>query len=376
MLNKILSKLAAEQPIDPAAAPQTEEMHEAAETPQMEAAEHAPGGYEEAGEGGGDELAQIEQLISQLSPEEVQQLIQELEGGGAGAGGDDTANLSQAIEGHLAETPEASVPEAPEEKQAALSFVKSASYIHGFLKYATDQGVDIHQAVDLYDSALSQAIHDLKVASLKGNQTKLDVDKDGKIEASDLAKLRAGKGKTVKKANVGDAFTAAGRALRGGLPDNVTETLQGLPQQGAEALRGVADKLDPGFLEQLKAQAGNAVSGAGNFMREHGIDPTIAAALGGGAALGAGGMGLYKHLTRPKQEEEMKMASYYDGLFERASEYGLSPDETIKLAGWWDTIKEKMPQRAGIPGAVGGPAPIPGRMPEGKPVTGGTAKAK
>ena len=359
MLNKILSKLAAEQPIDPAAAqqaidpaaaqqamPETPEMYEAAESPEMEAAEHAPGGYEEGeqaleGEGaGGDELAQIEQMISQLSPEELHQLTQELSGESAAAeGGDDTAALAQAIEGHLSETPEASAPQAPEEKQAALAFVKSASYIHGFLKHAADQGVSVNDAVDLYDSALTQAIHDLKVASLKGNQT--------------------------KKADM----------------QEIVSKLQGLPQQGAEALRGVADQIDPGFLEQLKAQAGNAVSGAGNFMQQHGIDPSVAAALGGGAALGAGGMGLYNRLTQPKQEEEeMKMASYYDGLFERAAEYGLSPDETIKLAGWFEDMKNKasdmLPSRAGIPGAIGGPSAIPGRMPKGQPVSGGTAKAK
>ena len=213
MLNKILSKLAAEQPIDPAALPQAEEMHEAAETPAMEAAEHAPGGYEEGGEGS-DQLAQIEQMIAQLSPEELQQLTQEL--AAQEGGGDETAGLAQAIEGHLAETPEASVPEAPAEKQAALSMVKSASYIQGFIKHAVAQGADVSEAVDLYDSALTHAIHDLKVAALHGKQTKLDIDNDGKIEASDLAKLRASGKNKEKKAYYTGVFE---RAMEYGLSE-------------------------------------------------------------------------------------------------------------------------------------------------------------
>lgn len=42
---------------------------------------------------------------------------------------------------------------------------------------------------------LAQILSDMREASLKGNQHKLDVDKDGDIEADDLAKLRAKKGK-------------------------------------------------------------------------------------------------------------------------------------------------------------------------------------
>ncbi len=49
---------------------------------------------------------------------------------------------------------------------------------------------------------------DDKEAALKGDQHKLDVDKDGKIEGSDLAALRAGKDKKAKKEEKEAAFKA------------------------------------------------------------------------------------------------------------------------------------------------------------------------
>jgi hypothetical protein len=54
------------------------------------------------------------------------------------------------------------------------------AYIEGFVKRANEYGFSNQEAL----SILKQA------SELKGNQHKLDVDKDGKIEASDLRKLR------------------------------------------------------------------------------------------------------------------------------------------------------------------------------------------
>jgi hypothetical protein len=209
---------------------EAEAAHEAAESPAQEKLEHQPGQYEEGGEGlegaaesqgheaaeapaqeelehamagagEGTEEDHIDQLLSQLSPEELDQLAAELSGEmqaapgmeGQGAGGEDVGELAQAIQEHLAQNPEAAVAGATPEKAAALDFVKSASYIEGFLNQAIDRGVSVKQAVDMYDQALTTTINTMKSAELKGNQTKLDVDKDGKIEASDLKKLRAGK---------------------------------------------------------------------------------------------------------------------------------------------------------------------------------------
>ena len=210
------AKLAAEMP------PEVEAAHEAAESPEQEAMEHQPGQYEEGGEenpeiaaheglesapqegleqalGGGEGAGEehIDQLLSQLSPEEIEQLAAELSGEmhdpAAQGGNEDVGELAQAIESHLSQNPEAALEGAAPEKAAALAFVKSASYIEGFINQAVDRGVSVKQAVDMYDQALTSTITSLKTAELKGNQTKLDVDHDGKIEASDLAKLRAGK---------------------------------------------------------------------------------------------------------------------------------------------------------------------------------------
>lgn len=54
------------------------------------------------------------------------------------------------------------------------------AYIEGFVKRASEYGFSEEEAINI-----------LKAASeLKGDQHKLDVDKDGKIEAEDLKKLR------------------------------------------------------------------------------------------------------------------------------------------------------------------------------------------
>jgi hypothetical protein len=53
------------------------------------------------------------------------------------------------------------------------------AFINGFVKRAAQYGYNHFEAVNI-----------LKAAELKGDQHKLDVDKDGKIEGSDLKKLR------------------------------------------------------------------------------------------------------------------------------------------------------------------------------------------
>ena len=57
---------------------------------------------------------------------------------------------------------------------------------------------------------LAQILSDMREASLKGNQHKLDVDKDGDIEADDLADLRKGK---KAKNEVVTKYTTGGRKL-------------------------------------------------------------------------------------------------------------------------------------------------------------------
>jgi len=153
---------------------------------------------------------EIEQMIDQLSPEEVQELLQHLEGE---QGNPQLPELAEAIESHVGANPQVAEMLAPQEgasedllaKQSAIKFIKSAAYVEGFLDQALNRGIDLKTAVDLYDDAFSTTFNQLKVSELKGDQHKLDVDKDGKIEGEDLKKLRA----SDDKDNAVDEKTAA-----------------------------------------------------------------------------------------------------------------------------------------------------------------------
>jgi hypothetical protein len=145
---------------------------------------------------GGD----IEQMLAQLSPEELQQLAaqlgSEMQDPSTSAGGDEVSELANAIEQHLAQNPEAAVDGAEPEKMAALRTVKSAGYIEGFIHQAVMGGANLKQAVDMYDNALTSTIFNLKQAALKGDQYKLDLNNNGKIDSSDLKNLRHEKSET------------------------------------------------------------------------------------------------------------------------------------------------------------------------------------
>lgn len=185
---------------EPGAMPQ-EEMPE--EMPAEMPAEMPEAPMDEAG---GDQ--ELDQLLAQLSPEEIEQLAQELANemeGGAPEG--DSAELEQipelaaAIEQQLGQNPEvaeatAPAPEMPEEvmaKQSAINFIKSAEYVEGFLEQAVGRGMNLKQAVELYDTAFSTTFQQLKTSELKGDQHKLDLNNNNKVDAEDLKNLRAGK---------------------------------------------------------------------------------------------------------------------------------------------------------------------------------------
>lgn len=136
---------------------------EQAELPTAEGLEH-----EESGEGHDD--SEVEQLISQLTPEQLDhlaaQLSEDIQHPGQSEG-EDTAALAQAIQEHLAQNPEASLPEADPEKTASLNLIKSAEYIEGFLNEAIYHGATIKEAVDLYDSSLVDALSFVKTSEYK-----------------------------------------------------------------------------------------------------------------------------------------------------------------------------------------------------------------
>ena len=314
--------------------PRAEEAaHEASETPTEEAQEHLPTGYE-AGEQEGEAEAQtggmgeggLEQLLAQLSPEELEQLAAHLstdmQNPQASEGGEDVASLAHAIQGHLTQNPEASVETADPQKMAALNFVKSAAYIEGFLNQAIETGISVKQAVDLYDNALTTTIENIKMAELSGGQHKLDLDGDGKIEASDLKKLRTGK-KHEKKESASeereehsvDSKTAAyyegvlERAREYGISDHTTLSIVKAANDGSFQDQAMA------LLGNLKDTGMSAVNSAGNKLQQLGgaandfvqkQNPLHLA----GAGVAAGGLGAatIAQLMNSRKKEKQRMA--------------------------------------------------------------------
>jgi hypothetical protein len=319
----IRAKLAAAKP------PQAEEaVHESAESPMEEIQEHSPAGYEAGEQEGepvigqiGDEEGGIEQLLAKLSPEELEQLAAHLSADmkdpQASEGGEDVASLAHAIQGHLAENPEAAVETADPQKIAALNFVKSAAYIEGFLNQAIETGVTVKQAVDLYDKALTTTIENLKEAELSGGQHKLDVDNDGKIESADLKKLRTGKKTKSEKTEEHsvDAKTAAyyegviERAREYGIPDVTTLNIVKAANDGSFSTQ-VASLLD-----NLKNTGSAAVSSAGEKLQQLGgaandyIQQQSPLHLAG-AGVAAGGLGTaaIAGLLNSRKKEKQRQA--------------------------------------------------------------------
>ena len=313
--------------------PQAEEAaHEAAETPMEEVQEHLPTGYEAGeqegeaqmgGEAAGLDEGGIEQLLAKLSPEELEQLAAHLSADmqdpQASEGGEDVASLAHAIQGHLAQNPEASVETADPQKMAALNFVKSAAYIEGFLNQAVETGISVKQAVDLYDDALTTTIENIKMAELSGGQHKLDLDNDGKIESSDLKKLRAGKKHGKKESATEehsvDSKTAAyyegvlERAREYGLPDNTTLNIVKAANDGSFSDQAMA------LLGNLKDTGMAAVNSAGDKLQQLGgaandfvqkQNPLHLA----GAGVAAGGLGAaaIAQLMNSRKKEKQRMA--------------------------------------------------------------------
>ena len=111
--------------------------------------------------GGAHDEAYVEHMLSQLSPEEVEQLAAHL--------AEDinqpdqqnekpTAELAQAIQEQLSQSPEIDTANMPPEKAAAFNLFKTSEYIEGFLTQAQESGISTKEAVDLYDSVLVSAL--------------------------------------------------------------------------------------------------------------------------------------------------------------------------------------------------------------------------
>lgn len=284
--------------------------HEAAESPQMESAEHG-------------NLAEIQQLMEQLSPEEQQQLLEylmseqspEQEGEMVGDAGDEDnhAALAQAIEEHLAQNPEASSAGLPPEKAASLNFVKSASYIEGFLKQASSRGFSTEQSVNLYDQSLASTISELrKQASStltvgrartfgeKAREAASNFSEKAKEHARRAADYVAPKDYEGKR-----RLSGAGKAIAG--------TAAGATALGAGALAMQSKNEEDKEKEaELKGD-------------QHKID------VNKNGKIDSDDLAKLRNKSKPDNSEEEKTAAYYEGVLERAREYGFSDAEAIQI---------------------------------------------
>lgn len=240
----------------------------------------------------------LEALLSQLSPEELQHLASsissEMQAPEQGAD-PEIAQLAQAIEENLAQHPEASVEDLPAEKEAALKFIKSASYIEGFLNEALHQGAQVKQAVDMYDHSLASTLKNLKqekTASVKEDSSRSAYFEGMFKRAAELGFSKQETLEFLKSANVlEDAYNSVASSI----PEDVKE----LPSKAMQAL-----------------------------------SETSPAVLAGGTAAGAGALyAINKLLKKKKTEQEAaeKVADLRAGK-------GLFSGTAGDLSNLWDKI--------------------------------------
>jgi hypothetical protein len=127
------------------------------------------------------------------------------------------------------------------------------AYIEGFVKRAAEYGFSQHEAVEIFKRA----------SELKGDQHKLDVDKDGKIEGSDLKKLR-------QRKQAADGFNPL---TAPGTPD--TQIMSSLFNRGGAAAPSVKPQaLAPSVKPQAPTPTpSSAVIGGGSAAAS--ADPTM-----------------------------------------------------------------------------------------------------
>lgn len=163
----------------------------------------------------------IEQLLAQLSPEDLERLASELSANmqnpAEHQGGEDVGALAKAIEAHLAQNPEAAVQSEDPQKMAALQFIKSASYIEGFINHAVGNGVGVKLAIDMYDSSLTSTLNNLK----KEESSKHEKKESAKHEKKESAKQE--KQEHMEEAKVASYYDGVfTRAREYGFSDNQT----------------------------------------------------------------------------------------------------------------------------------------------------------
>jgi hypothetical protein len=150
------------------------------------------------------------------------------------------------------------------------------SYIYGFVKRAMQYGFNEQEALNIFKNA----------AELKGDQHKLDVDKDGKIEASDLRKLRQRKQASfLKQSDLGDAMMTGANYIQ----DKVVNPVSAFAQDKiVTPLKEHFSRPDP-YDPARKAQFDRA--SRKNYVTERALADKANSAAAGGIGAVAGGTG-------------------------------------------------------------------------------------
>ena len=328
-----LNKQSAEMPEGMPEGMPEDEGHEAAESPDTEMLEHAMGGSEhEMGEGG--EGGDVEELLAQLSPEELEQLAQALSGEMQNPeqheGGEDVAHLAQAIQGHLGENPEAmTAPGMPPEKAAAFDMIKSASYIEGFINQALVNGISVKQAVDLYDQALTETVEALSKTAAGGRKARRAREQAAKAQA---AKAQADKAQSAPKSS--RALALVERSSNATKAQSAPKSApKSAPQSSGTLVRGGKATATSRVSEaagNFARQAGERARRAGQYIRTRPGRAGLAAA-GTLATVGAGAYAMSGGKKDKAKADEQKTAAYCEGIFKSAIEYGFSEDEAVQI---------------------------------------------
>lgn len=104
-----------------------------------------------------------EYFLDKLSSDELEllssEITEELSKSAQGTN-EEISKLANTIESYLSTLPQACPDNLSDEKRAALDFVKSASYIDGFINEACGNGLDVTQAIDLYDYSLTRMLNE------------------------------------------------------------------------------------------------------------------------------------------------------------------------------------------------------------------------
>ncbi len=150
------------------------------------------------------------------------------------------------------------------------------SYIYGFVKRAMQYGFSEQQALNIFKNA----------AELKGDQHKLDVDKDGKIEASDLRKLRQRKQAAfMKQSDLGDAMMAGANYIQDKVVNPVSTFAQEKIVAPVKQYMSRPDPFDPANRAQFDKGA------KGSYIRERALADKANSAAAGDVGTFAGGTG-------------------------------------------------------------------------------------